>query len=103
MGWEPLVERPCHLVRSEKVTPELTTKVNNWAATIPMILGSLVIPPSVLGVREPRPLIPEVGYGEGYWFHRLNQGLGCPTLGAVHFPVPQLSIGQTWLGWEAWG
>jgi hypothetical protein len=41
MDWEPLVERPCHLVRKEKVIPESSTKVNDWLATIPVTLGSL--------------------------------------------------------------
>jgi hypothetical protein len=39
MGWAPLVEGLCHSVRREKVTPESTTKVNDWPVTVPMILG----------------------------------------------------------------
>jgi hypothetical protein len=41
MGSEPLGEEPHHLVRREKVTLGLTTKVNDRPATIPVIPGSL--------------------------------------------------------------
>jgi hypothetical protein len=84
MGWEPLVDRPCHSVRKEEVTLESTTKVNDQLATVPMILTAV----SYGSKRVQASSSQMLGLGEGYWFHRLKQGPGCPALGAVHFPGP---------------
>jgi hypothetical protein len=81
------------LVRREKFSQESTTKVNDLPATVPrhtFVSGG--------GKRDQASSFQKLGVGGGYWFNRLNKGLGCLALGAVHFPMPPLSADWTWLG-----